>query len=470
MIPSWIKDVKRFATRPMTVQRVEIIGNMYEGLVKTRALCIPLEKGIVTSLIEKSDMEKAYRIISRHLSTPEGWKAHLENYKKCREQMHRAAETAAKTARRPFGTWRGAYEDWLGAMRKFGYFFIAPFSIEEYLDPKCRRLLQAEFGKGADELFGIISSPSEMNDFQKMRLRILDSVIKETNDYDEIAQEYGWYNEYSFIEKLFDAKHFEKEAKKLDSEKARAERDKILNAAEKNRTAYLELRKKLKNPELRLLAEIIHTYTFLRTKRIEEFKKAQVKMRIFFDALAEDLGAETGKRWTREMVVACTNQELRDYLSKHKVPERSEILKRIGQKYVYYYEDGKPFFTYDKKEMERIIKIVSETEKSGQIKGVTAYGGKAKGRVVIVHSKEDLNKVKKGDVLVAEITLQDYITAIRRAVALVTEEGGITSHAAIIAREMKLPCIVGTQTATKVLKDGDYVEVDANKGIVKRLK
>ena len=58
----------------------------------------------------------------------------------------------------------------------------------------------------------------------------------------------------------------------------------------------------------------------------------------------------------------------------------------------------------------------------------------------------------------------------KRAIAFVTDEGGITCHAAIIAREMKKPCIIGTKVATKILKDGDMVEVDANKGTVKIIK
>ena len=64
----------------------------------------------------------------------------------------------------------------------------------------------------------------------------------------------------------------------------------------------------------------------------------------------------------------------------------------------------------------------------------------------------------------------DYLSAMKKAVAFVTDEGGITCHAAIVARELNKPCIIGTKIATKVLKDGDEVEVDADKGVVKILK
>lgn len=68
------------------------------------------------------------------------------------------------------------------------------------------------------------------------------------------------------------------------------------------------------------------------------------------------------------------------------------------------------------------------------------------------------------------MTRQDFVVAIRKAAALVTDEGSVTAHAAIISRELGIPCIVAAQIATKVLKDGDLVEVDGNKGVVKVLK
>lgn len=72
-------------------------------------------------------------------------------------------------------------------------------------------------------------------------------------------------------------------------------------------------------------------------------------------------------------------------------------------------------------------------------------------------------------ILVAVTTHPDYVPAMRKAVAIITDEGGITSHAAIVSREFCIPCIVGTKMATKILNDGDLVEVDANNGVVKKL-
>ena len=75
-----------------------------------------------------------------------------------------------------------------------------------------------------------------------------------------------------------------------------------------------------------------------------------------------------------------------------------------------------------------------------------------------------------GEILIASMTHPEYLLALKKAAAIVTDEGGITCHASVIAREFKKPTVIGTKFASKVFTDGDLVEVDANKGIVRKLK
>ncbi len=110
-----------------------------------------------------------------------------------------------------------------------------------------------------------------------------------------------------------------------------------------------------------------------------------------------------------------------------------------------------------------------KTEEVEEIKGRPAQIGKAKGTVKIIRVKADLVKIQNGDIMVTEMTNPDYVPYMKVAGAIVTDEGGTTCHAAIASRELKVPCIVGTKIATKVLKDGDMVEVDAERGIVTKL-
>lgn len=84
--------------------------------------------------------------------------------------------------------------------------------------------------------------------------------------------------------------------------------------------------------------------------------------------------------------------------------------------------------------------------------------------------RQKSEKMKKGEILVVNGTTPDFMSALKMAKVVFINEGGLTSYAAIISRELKKPCIVGTKIATKVLKDGDLVEVDADKGVVRLIK
>ena len=102
----------------------------------------------------------------------------------------------------------------------------------------------------------------------------------------------------------------------------------------------------------------------------------------------------------------------------------------------------------------------------GLVKGMTGSPGKAEGPVRIVEPDKLDTDFPDGGVLVCTVTTPNYVPLMQKAAAIVTDQGGILSHAAIVARELKKPCIVGTGNATKVLKNGQTVSVDADNGIV----
>ena len=124
-----------------------------------------------------------------------------------------------------------------------------------------------------------------------------------------------------------------------------------------------------------------------------------------------------------------------------------------------------PMGKNEKQIKELLVKIVNRKG----LEGRTAYPGLIKGKVKIINSQKDFYKMKKGDILVAPNTRPEYVPIMKLAGAIISEEGGITCHSAIVSRELKIPCIVGVQGATDQLKDGDMVEVDANIGIIKKL-
>jgi len=105
----------------------------------------------------------------------------------------------------------------------------------------------------------------------------------------------------------------------------------------------------------------------------------------------------------------------------------------------------------------------------GKLAGRVAFRGKVSGVVKIIRSQKDFYKMEKGDILIAPNTRPEYMPIMKMAGAIVTEEGGITCHAAIVSRELKIPCIVGVQGVTNALKDGDLVEVDAIEGAINKI-
>jgi phosphohistidine swiveling domain-containing protein len=162
-------------------------------------------------------------------------------------------------------------------------------------------------------------------------------------------------------------------------------------------------------------------------------------------------------------------EEIMDMLLDGKV-DKAEIKERT-QYCVLYTEFGKEFICTgnEAKNLENLIKVKIHGDVS-ELKGQCACLGHAIGKVKIIQGAKDMHKMQKGDILVAYATDPDVVPAMKKAAAIITEQGGVTCHAAIVAREMKIPCVIGTKIATKVLRDGDLVEVNADAGTVKVIK
>jgi pyruvate,water dikinase len=167
-------------------------------------------------------------------------------------------------------------------------------------------------------------------------------------------------------------------------------------------------------------------------------------------------------------------------LSDDDIIELAKMIKRIEDHYgspqdIEWAYEGKKLFIVQSRPITTLGK---ESKKEDEekiegipiLKGLPASKGVATGVVKIVHNPNELDKVSQGDILVTKMTDPDYVPAMKKAAAIVTDEGGMTSHAAIVSREMEIPCVVGTEKATQMLKDGDIITVDAFHGLVYRGK
>lgn len=185
------------------------------------------------------------------------------------------------------------------------------------------------------------------------------------------------------------------------------------------------------------------------------------------------LFGEIGKRMglSPNQISYALSDEIREFLTHGKNPDIKTILERASA-FMMLKRNGE-LTCASGKDIEKYATELDfkKTESMGkEVKGTIGSKGKATGRVKIVLVEDDLSKISDGDVIVALTTNPAYTPAMSKAVAFVTDQGGITCHAAIVAREMKKPCIVGTKNATKILKDGDLIEVDADSGTVRKLE
>ena len=150
------------------------------------------------------------------------------------------------------------------------------------------------------------------------------------------------------------------------------------------------------------------------------------------------------------------------------IPDRVKQRKE-GKHFVYQILNGKECVVWK----EKVTDIISTLEKVNlsvrEIRGQIAFPGTVKGTARIILSSASKGVFNQGDILVTINSNPDLLPIIKKAAAIITDEGGITCHAAIISRELKIPCIIGTKIATKVLKEGMEVEVDAVAGVVRIL-
>ncbi len=193
--------------------------------------------------------------------------------------------------------------------------------------------------------------------------------------------------------------------------------------------------------------------------KIEQGREAIAE---FYPQVESRLKKEVQNYPENDLLRLCTIKELETYLSKNKLPQD---LKLRTEKYFYFF-DGEEEIITDTDVINSIEKGFEMTIVPGLVQGHTAFPGKVTG--IVCNLKQNYN-LKKGCILVTHMTSPNDYNKMQYAKAIITDEGGLLCHASLLARELKKPCVIGTKIATKVFKDGDLVEVDADKGTVKKV-
>lgn len=202
--------------------------------------------------------------------------------------------------------------------------------------------------------------------------------------------------------------------------------------------------------ELQEDAALIQRMLRIRDYRFAAILKGAYSLGSFMDELAKRLGIDY------EQLTHLTPEEI-------KAKDASCAEERMKG----YANMREGLFTGE--ELQELKERFNPREEKDEMHGKGVSAGIARGSARIVRSIKELHKVQKGDVLVCDLTSPDYMAALQKVVAIVANIGGFTSHSAIVSREFGIPCVVGTGNATNVFSDGDILEVDGAKGVVKKV-
>ena len=327
-----------------------------------------------------------------------------------------------------------------------------------------KNLTESDFAK----IFAVASAPTKQSFYGVSEINLLKIILnKSKQTLKEHQQKYFWLNNNYIRDRVLTVDDFKKEVKawKTSGKDLAVELRRLKETPIKNKKIKERLFKKYKLSQfLYTLLKISDDFTWWQDER----KKATyLNIHAGCQILAA-IAKLTG--YMLDELKYASPCEIAGIIKK-KFPKRRELRERMNGSACVATRDEIIFATG--KKVARIRQIMFGRKKFVEIddfRGLTASPGKATGRVKVIKSSTEIGKVKVGDILEAVMTRPDYVVAMKKAAAIVTNEGGITSHAAIISRELGIPCIIGTKIATEVLRDGDLVEVNANHGVVRMLK
>jgi len=361
------------------------------------------------------------------------------------------------------------FHEYIELISEYGAYIMVPLYIEFDLSDFIRKKLE-EHKVDVDKYYTIIMNPvkegqilREKESFLKMALKFKNGKDIE-EDLKKHIEEFSWMPNSCYTETYHTRDYYINRIKETSKKDVKELIYAFEEEQAEKKKKYQEVLEKFQDDKkLITLIKTAQENIFYRSFRSERLYQSPLYLGNLFREMAKRLGLEDYRDilWliSPEIIKLLRNNEKAD---KKMIDER-----KTGFAFITSVTDGRCASGKELVELRKEV-IFDEVSKE-EVKGNPTYKGKVKGRVCLVLSMEDLKKLKKGDVLVTDTTTPNYVPFLHKVSAIVTDEGGITCHAAVISREMKIPCIIGTHNASKALKDGDMVEVDADNGVVRKL-
>lgn len=366
----------------------------------------------------------------------------------------------------------------------FNKFSLANVPNWVFLPDALGAYLMQELDKFAEDPEGILatlSTPTDLVYSRREEIDLITFVIKikqkkikdfrKDPGFNSLVKKYYWIPFDQIGPKVWTAQDFKE---KIDSLLK-----KDLVALKKTKQDILDYQQQLKAKQksivktLKLSRKTASLFQALRDTSIlqDEKKETNTESQIYLQNIFKELAKRTGNSYSDFYFVF--NDEVKDILA-----HKKDIKKIAAQRYdlsITVIENGKftPLVGDKAKEYARKNDVplsTDKTEEINEVKGTIGSKGYAKGKARLIRNDSAVKEFKQGEILITAMTTPDFVPMMKKAAAIVTDEGGITCHAAIVSRELKIPCIIGTFNATKVFKDGDLIEVDADKGIVRKVK
>jgi phosphohistidine swiveling domain-containing protein len=313
------------------------------------------------------------------------------------------------------------------------------------------------------ELFSKLTAPVHLSFINEAELSFL-RAAKSAQLLKKHQKDYFWIKNNYVNDEVLSVNYFKEQLNGFDGLDVKKEIEKIESTPLENEKMKKQLIKELSpDDELLSLIRISEDFTYWQDER----KRSTLWATHYFSIVLGEIAKRVGV--TLHEIKYMTPSEVNLIFTNK--PDRKVLQERIKNSVYYMDKDGtEALFGKDADKVKKKLLTQKDALTIDDFRGLTACMGKVIGRVKIIKSAKEIGKVVKGDILVAVMTRPDYIPAMKVAAAIVTDEGGVTSHAAIVSRELGVPCIIGTKIATKVLRDGQLVEVNANHGWVRILE
>lgn len=348
----------------------------------------------------------------------------------------------------------------------YGYYF---FFNETYLE-KFKERLEKKLKNDFEKVWNYLIIPEKVTFIGRERLallRLAKSYFKNKKiskkKIKEHVKKFAFVNKYYFWGQGFTFKEIEKGVKNLIAKGEKYINDELVPSKD----ITLNLDKFPLTKEEKLIIKGFKKIAYASNFADEAANYYTYHMRPFFEEIAQRL------KISYEELVSMRFQEIKESLESGALVVPSRELKQRYKDHAIIFAKNK-VYVLSGKELKEYKKLELKEERKQKIKelqGTVAFrGGIIKGKVRIIESNEEIKFFKKGEVLVTQMTNPTYLSAMQKSKAIITDEGGMLCHAAIVSRELRIPCVIGTKIATKILKNGDLVEVDAEKGVVRILK